>query len=60
MNSYDLVVDNRPLRWSVGKYIGKRRVIIAWFENEFDAMELAERFSFDFPGIKFDWCKSLF
>ena len=36
---YSPVIDGRSFRWSVGKYLGKRRIVVAWFEHEQDARD---------------------
>ena len=54
------VVDVLPLRWSVGRYFGKRRVIIAWFGDECSARDYAQRSAACNPGWKCDYLKSLF
>lgn len=57
---YSPVIDRRPFRWSVGRYVGKRRVIIAWFDNEDDAKNYAERSRYCSPGFKYDYLQSMF
>jgi len=64
MDAYDVpkfspVVDHRCFRWSVGKYLGKRRVTIAWFEDEFAAKDYAERARRYQPKFKFDYLQSM-
>lgn len=54
------VIDHRPWRWSCGKYFGRRRVIIAWFEDEAAARDFVERSRRYCPGYKFDYHRSLF
>lgn len=54
------VVNSIPYRYSVGAYRGKKRVIIAWFSSERDAMDYCRRCRSDRPYIKFDYLQSLF
>lgn len=54
------VVDNRPLVWSVGKYFGRHRRVVAWFADEHAARDYVERCKSSNPGWKFDCLKSLF
>lgn len=56
-NSID---DNRPLSWSVGKYFGRHRRVVAWFDNEASAIDYASRSAASNPGWKYDVIKSLF
>lgn len=57
---YSPIIDRRPFQWSVGKYIGRRRLVIAWFDNEEAAKNYAERSRYYNPGFKYDHLKSLF
>lgn len=54
------VVDGTPCRFSVGAYRGRKRVIIAWFKDESDAIDYVIRCRIDRPRVKFDYLKSLF
>jgi len=49
-----------PLRYSVGFYRGKRRIIIAWFVDESVAIDYLRRFRRDHPRFKADLLQSLF
>ena len=57
---YSPIIDHRPFRWSCGKYIGRKRVVIAWFDNEADAKDFAERSRYYSPGYKYDYLPSMF
>lgn len=57
---YSPVIDGRSFRWSVGKYLGKRRIVVAWFEYEQDAIDYVKNSRFFAPGIRYDYCRSLF
>lgn len=54
------VIDGRPLLWSVGKYFGKHRRVIAWFSEEHEARDYVQRCVLDTPGFKYDLLRSLF
>lgn len=54
------IVNSAPLRYSVGAYRGKKRVIIAWFVDEGSANDYLVRCRRTNPYIKFDCLKSLF
>lgn len=67
MNRFDLlrprfspIVGSTSYRYSVATYYRKKRVIIAWFLDEFAAKDFCRRCRFDFPDIKFDYLQSLF
>lgn len=65
MNTHDSpkfspVIDHRPWRWSCGKYVGRKRVIIAWFEDEIAAKDFVERSRYYAPGYKYDYLRSMF
>ena len=49
-----------PLRYSVGFYRGKRRIVIAWFVDESAATDYLLRFRRDHPQFKADLLKSFF
>lgn len=51
---------NRCYRYSVAFYRGKRRVVVAWFEYEREAMDYLARCRSTRPDLKYDYCKSLF
>lgn len=57
---YSPTINGAPHRYSVGAYRGKKRVIIAWFADEFAAKDYLVRCSRTNPYIKFDCLKSLF
>lgn len=54
------VVNSAPFRYSVGVYRGGRRVIIAWFKDESDAIDYLDRCRIGRPRAKFDYLKSYF
>ena len=54
------IVNRAPLRYSVGAYRGKKRVIIAWFVDESSAIDYLARCCRNNPYIKFDYLESLF
>ena len=54
------VVDSTPYRYSVAVHRGTKRVIIAWFADEFSAIDYLVRCRIDRPRVKFDYLKSLF
>lgn len=54
------VVDDRPLHWSVGFYRGRKRVVIAWFEDEPAAVDYCTNCRRSRPDIKYDYFQSLF
>ena len=47
-------------RWSVGFYRGKKRVVIAWFEDEASAIDYYIRCRQSRPDIKYDYLQSFF
>lgn len=53
------VVSGIPLRYSVGAYRGKKRVVIAWFIDEVPATDYLVRCRLDHPSVKFDCLRSL-
>lgn len=53
------IVDCVSYRFSVGAYRGKRRVIIAWFADEYSARDYLVRCRLDHPRVKFDYLQSL-
>lgn len=57
---YSPVINSASLRYSVGAYRGKKRVIIAWFVDESPANDYLIRCRRTKPYIKFDCLKSLF
>lgn len=54
------IVNNVPHRYSVGAYRGRKRVVVAWFIDEFAAHDYLIRCRLDYSKIKFDCLKSLF
>lgn len=57
---YSPVIEGRPFRWSVGKYLGKRRIVVAWFEYEQDAIDYVKNSRYYAPGTKYDYYQSMF
>ena len=53
------VVNDAPYRFSVGAYRGKKRIIVAWFLDEFSAKDYLARCRRDHPRVKFDYLQSL-
>lgn len=47
-------------RWSVGFYRGRKRVVVAWFEDEFSAADYCINCRRFRPDIKYDYLQSLF
>lgn len=54
------IINDSPLRYSVGMYRGKKRIIVAWFSDENPAFEYLIRCRRDNPYAKFDCIQSLF
>lgn len=54
------IVDSTPYRYSVGAYRGRKRVVIAWFSTESDAIDYCRRCRSDRPYVKFDYLQSLY
>ena len=54
------IVNGSVCRYSIGAYRGKKRVIIAWFADEFSADDYLVRCRLDHPSIKFDCLRSIF
>lgn len=54
------IVSGSPLRWSVGVYERRRRVVIAWFELESSALSFLKKARAQRPDLKFDYLQSLF
>ena len=52
-------VSGLSMRYSIGAYRGKKRVVIAWFGDEFSANDYLIRCRLDHPSIKFDCLQSL-
>lgn len=57
---YSPVIDSAPFRYSVAAYRGRKRVIIAWFNDEVAANDYLTRCRRTNPYIKFDCLKSIF
>ena len=53
-------VNGRPCRFSIGAYRGKKRVIIAWFADQYAAYDYLARCRRDNSRVKFDCLQSLF
>lgn len=53
-------IDGVPLRYSVGFYRGKRRVILGWFIDKDAAIDYLLRFRRDHPRCKADLLQTLF
>ena len=53
------VVNSIPYRYSVAAYRGNKRVIIAWFSDEYAAIDYCRRCRSVRPYVKFDYLKSL-
>ena len=53
------VVDSIPYHFSVGAYRGKKRVSIAWFRYESDAIAYLTRCRRERPYIKYDYLQSM-
>lgn len=47
-------------RWSVGYYRGRKRVVIAWFEDEFSASDYCLNCRRSRPDFKYDYLQSFF
>ena len=54
------IIDGCPLRWSIGFYRGRRRVVIAWFADEKSARDYSCKIRVSYPHLKVDLLKSLF
>lgn len=54
------VVNSTACRYSIGAYRGKKRVVIAWFADEFSADDYLARCRRDHPSIRFDRFQSIF
>lgn len=54
------VIDDRPLAWSVGRYRGGHRVVVAWFQYQSDAFDYLYKCQAGDPYFKFDVAHSLF
>ena len=54
------IVEGIPLRYSVAFYRGRRRIVIAWFQDFDEAMNFLRRSCRDNPHFKYDLCKSMF
>lgn len=51
---------DRPVRFSVGYYRGRKRVVLAWFAEHHDAQEFADRLRRYNPHYKIDVLRTLF
>lgn len=54
------VVNSTACRYSIGAYRGRKRVIIAWFADEFSADDYLARCRLSHPNVRFDCLQSLF
>lgn len=54
------IINGMPLRYSIGSYRGRKRVVIAWFADESRAKDYLARCRRANPCIKFDCLRSLF
>jgi len=54
------VVADRPFRFSVGYYRGRKRIILVWFQEHHDALDYAVRLRRDNPHYKIDVLQSIF
>lgn len=54
------LVDSVPYRYSVAVYHGKKRVVIAWFSTESDAIDYLVRCRRTNPSAIFDYLQSIF
>lgn len=54
------IIDGSPLRFSIGMYRNKKRIIVAWFADETPALEYLARCRRDNRYAKFDCLQSLF
>lgn len=54
------IVEGIPFRYSVAFYRGRRRVVIAWFQDYGGAMEFLRRSRRVNPHLKYDLCRSMF
>lgn len=54
------IVNGVAFRYSIGAYRGKKRVVIAWFDDEVSANDYLVRCRLDHPCIKFDCLRSIF
>lgn len=54
------MTEERPLRYSVGFYRGRCRVVLAWFADFSAAKDYLSRLRASYPHLKADLLKSLF
>lgn len=54
------IVEGVPLRYSVGFYRGRCRIVIGWFRDFDNAMDFLKRSRRNNPRFKYDLCKSIF
>lgn len=57
--SFSPIINGSPLRYSIGMYRGKKRIIVAWFADETPAIDYLARCRRDNPYAKFDCLQSL-
>lgn len=58
--SFSPIIDGSPLRYSVGMYRGRKRIVVAWFADEAHAIGYLVRCRRDNPYAEFDCLESLF
>lgn len=54
------LIEGRPLRYSVGFYRGRRRVVVAWFAEFCDANSYCAKMRLQHPRFLIDVLHSLF
>ena len=47
-------------RWSVGFYRGRKRVVVAWFQDKFCAVDYCANCRRSRPDLKYDCLQSFF
>lgn len=53
------IINSIPHRYSVGAYLGRKRVVLAWFADEASANDYLARCRRDHPRVKYDCLQSL-
>lgn len=54
------VINGRPFCFSVGRYFGHHRKVIAWFMDEHSARDYFSLLRKSHPGFSYDYLKTLF
>ena len=54
------VVEGQPLRYSVGVYQGRNRLVVAWFFDYKDAYDYLKRARIEYPRFVYDILRTLF